>query len=207
MRVNGRPAAIGGRVRPGEDLVELDGRPVRPESGRLVIALNKPVGFLSACRRTREQGRLVTELVPFDERLYPAGRLDRDSEGLLVLTNCGELAQRLTHPGFAKEKEYRVWLDRQPTDDELARLERGVRLDDGPARPLSVVRSGARGLRIVLAEGRKRQVRRMVEAIGCRVIRLQRVRIAGLGLGRLAPGEWRLLDAAEVRDRLWADFA
>jgi 23S rRNA pseudouridine2605 synthase len=207
VRVNGRVAPVGLAVRPGADLVELDGRPVESRSRPLVVALNKPAGFLSACRRTRERGRLVTELVPIAERLYPAGRLDRESEGLVVLTNCGELAQYLTHPRSAKEKEYRVWLDREPTDDEVAMLERGVELEDGPARPRSVTRCGARCLQLVLTEGRKRQVRRMVAAVGNRATRLRRTRIAGLSLGRLKPGEWRLLEPAEVRERLWPGFA
>lgn len=207
VRVNGRVAPVGLAVRPGADLVELDGRPVERRGRTVVVALNKPAGFLSACRRTRERGRLVTELVPMAERLYPAGRLDRDSEGLVVLTNCGELAQYLTHPRSAKEKEYTVWLDREPTDDEVAMLGHGVELEDGPARPKSVSRCGPRCLRLVLTEGRKRQVRRMVAAVGNRVIRLRRVRIAGLSLGRLKPGEWRELDPAEVRKRLWSEFA
>lgn len=189
-------------VDPAMDSVEADKRRVRPEPGRRVVALHKPSGVLSACRPGRENGMLVTELVRTGTRLFPVGRLDRESEGLLLLTNDGELALRLAHPRFMKEKEYQVLLDREPTQRQLARLRAGVRLSDGPSRPLRVRRTSPRTLRLVLAEGRRRQVRRMIAALGCRVDRLTRIRIAGLRLGGLKPGEWRELTWDEVEGKL-----
>lgn len=204
MTVNGSVIEVGATVVPGRDEVRLDGEPVAAAGGRTVVMLNKPAGYLSACRRDREEGRLVTELVPQGKRLYPVGRLDRESEGLLLLTDDGELAQRLAHPSYEKEKEYEVELERAPDLDVPARLVSGLELDDGMAR---AVRAGCRGgrlLSIVLTEGRKRQVRRMLARLGYRVVRLRRVRVAGLVLGQLRPGEWRLLEEPEVRDCLLA---
>lgn len=204
VTVNDQTAAVGTRVRPGRDRVLFDRSPVVPTRSRTVILLYKPRGYLSSCRRGREHGPLVTGLVPRGRRLYPVGRLDRESEGLLLLTDDGMLAQRLAHPSFEKEKEYEVELDREPPPDIRARLVQGVELDDGPARAVRAGLRGPRLLSVVLTEGRKRQVRRMLAALGCRVVRLRRVRLAGLSLGRLRPGEWRELDDAEVRDRLLA---
>lgn len=198
ITVNGEPAVLGSKVRGGEDLIELDGKPVAAPGPRVVIVLNKPAGYLSACRAGREQGRLVTELVPGPERLFPVGRLDRETEGLLLLTNDGDLALKLTHPRYGKEKEYELELDRDPGPEIVARLEQGVMLDDGPAHAVRVVRTGARLLKFVITEGRKRQVRRMLAALGYEVLRLRRIRMAGLVLSGLKPGEWRKLSAHEI---------
>jgi len=198
VKVNGRVAELGSSVEPGRDRVLLDGRRLGRPQRRVVVVLHKPKGFLSTCRRGREEGRLVTELVDVGARLFPAGRLDRDSEGLLVLTNDGALALRLTHPRFGKEKEYEAILDR-PADKALVRrLVTGVRLADGPARAVQVRRLGHSRLRLVLTEGRKRQVRRMLQASGYEVRGLKRTRIGGLSLGELKPGEYRLLDKTGV---------
>ncbi|MFO7675026.1 MAG: pseudouridine synthase [bacterium] len=202
VTVNGEVARVGDSVNPESDRVELDGRPIQGRTPRTVLVLNKPRGYLCACRRGREVGRLVTELVPVTTRLFPVGRLDRDSEGLLLLTDDGELANRLGHPGFGKEKEYEVELDRRPAPGVASRLVAGVELEDGPARAVRARDLGDRVMSVVLTQGRKRQVRRMYRALGYRVTRLVRVRVAGLGLGNLRPGEWRRLDADEVRSRL-----
>ncbi len=199
VTVNGSRAQLGMSVRPGQDRVELRGRAIDPPAERVVVALNKPVGFVSTCRTGKETGRPVTELVDLDCRLYPAGRLDRDSEGLLILTNDGDLAMRLMHPRYGKEKEYEVELDKPFDRSFVARLEAGVRLDDGPARAARVRRAGLRSLRIVLTEGRKRQLRRMCEAMGFRVVGLRRIRLGGLRLGNLKPGKWRQLSEEEIR--------
>jgi 23S rRNA pseudouridine2605 synthase len=202
VTVNGEPAVLGSKVRGGEDRVELDGKPVAAPRPRVVIVLNKPAGYLSSCRASREQGRLVTELVPGPERLFPVGRLDRETEGLLLLTNDGDLALKLTHPRYGKEKEYEAELDRDAGPEIAARLEKGVMLDDGPAHAIRAVHTGSCRLRLVIAEGRKRQVRRMLAALGYEVLRLRRIRIAGLVLSGLEPGGWRKLSVREIETLL-----
>jgi 23S rRNA pseudouridine2605 synthase len=202
---------VGGRVvtDPARDVdgsveVEVDGRPVSPEP-REVWMLNKPAGVVSTAR---EPGRrpAVTDLVASKRRLYPVGRLDVDSTGLILLTNDGELANRLTHPRYEIPRTYRVRLRRAPTDDDLRRLRRGVTLDDGPTAPAKVRRVSARVIELTIREGRNRQVRRMAEAIGNEVVDLERIRFASLRLGDLAEGESRLLRDSELR-RLWKDAA
>jgi 23S rRNA pseudouridine2605 synthase len=198
VRVNGVPATIGQSVQPGRDRVEFRGRVVKPVDERVVVAVYKPAGYVTTCFRGKEEGWLVTELVDLPFRLYPVGRLDRESEGLLLLTNDGDLALRLTHPRYGKEKEYEVELDRDPDRRALDALEQGVRLEDGQARAASVRRVGEGRVRMVLTEGRKREVRRMLATLGYEVKRLCRVRIGSLTLGGLKPGEWRRLGADEV---------
>lgn len=182
----------------------MDGENVAKSLPRVVIVVNKPIGYLSTCRKGREQGVAVTELVDAGVRLFPAGRLDRDSEGLLVLTNDGDLALRLTHPRYGKEKEYEVALDRPCREQDAARLVKGIELEDGPARAVRAEGLDRNRLRVVLTEGRRRQVRRMLSALGYEVRRLQRVRVAGLELGRLGPGAWRKLSEREVEEKLLA---
>lgn len=201
-RVNGVVAKLGQSVTPGKDRIEYRGREVHPEPEKVVVAVNKPAGYLSACYRGKEEGWLVAELVDLPYRLYPVGRLDRDSEGLVLLTNDGELALELTHPRYGKEKEYEVELDRPAGPELCERLRKSVQLADGPARAVRATLAGPGHLRVVLAEGRKRQLRRMLEALGCRVVRLRRVRIAGLRLGDLPSGKWRRLTAREVKEKL-----
>ena len=202
VRVNGTPAALGQSVVPGRDRVEYRGREVLPQPEKVVIAVNKPAGYLSACFRGKEEGWLVTELVDLPFRLYPVGRLDRDSEGLLLLTNDGDLALRLTHPRYGKEKEYEVELDGPAGAEICDRLKRGVQLADGPARAVRARLTADGRVSLVLAEGRKRQVRRMFRALGCEVVGLRRVRIAGLRLGDLPLGKWRRLSSQEVKEKL-----
>jgi len=207
----------GGRVRVGgevvtdpardvgdEGVVEVDGRRVAPEA-REVWAVNKPAGVVSTAREPGRR-RAVTELVDSPGRLYPVGRLDVDSTGLILLTNDGELANRLTHPRYGVPKTYRARLARPPSDRDLDRLRRGVRLDDGMTAPAEVDRLGERELEITVREGRKRQIRRMVEAVGNEVEVLIRVRIGSLELGGLRRGAARRLDEREV-DALWEDSA
>ena len=177
--------------------VAFDGEPVRPES-HVVYALHKPVGVVSTAKDTH--GRpTVTELVPGERRLYPVGRLDADTTGLILLTNDGELANRLTHPRYGVEKTYRARV-RPPrvTAASLRRLRDGVDLEDGPTAPARarLVEPGL--LELTIREGRKRQVRRMCEAVGHRVIELERVAFGPLRLGTLAAGAHRRLTRAEV---------
>jgi 23S rRNA pseudouridine2605 synthase len=185
----------------GDD-VRVDGSPVSVEA-REVWAVNKPTGVVSTAR---EPGRrpAVVDLVDSGARLYPVGRLDVDSRGLLLLTNDGELANRLTHPRHEVPKAYRVQLRRPPSSRDLERLAGGVELDDGPTARAEVRRLGAREIEIVLREGRNRQVRRMAEAIGNEVAALRRVRFGPIELGRLGEGEARRLSTEEIAV-LWED--
>jgi len=198
VRLNGAVAHVGQSVDPDRDVVLFRGRRVSPAQERVVIMVNKPTGYLSACFRGREEGWLVTELVNIGVRLFPVGRLDRESEGLLLLTNDGELALRLTHPRYEVEKEYEVELDRSAAPELVSQLRAGVALEDGPAKPARVERVGSMKLRLVLTEGRKREVRRMLAALGYPAVRLKRVRLGGLRLGSLRPGQWRRLGPEEV---------
>ena len=184
--------------------VELNGRSVGPEP-REVWAVNKPKGVVSTAREPGRR-RAVTQLVESSRRLYPVGRLDADSTGLLLLTNDGELANRLMHPRYGVPKTYLVELARPPAEADLDRLRNGLRLDDGPTAPAEVERLGERELEITIREGRKRQVRRMAEAIGNEVEDLMRIRIGPLDLGDLRRGKARRLDRREV-DALWKDSA
>lgn len=199
---NGR-VTVGGEVvtDPARDVgegddVRVDGSPVGAEA-REVWAVNKPAGVVSTAREPGERPAVV-ELVDSAARLYPVGRLDADSTGLLLLTNDGELANRLTHPRYEVDKAYRARLRRPPSDRELERLRRGVELEDGPTAPAEVTRTGEREIEIVLREGRNRQVRRMLEAVGNEVVSLRRVRFGPLELGDLAEGEARRLSPQEV---------
>ncbi len=181
-----------------DDRVALDGRPLRVQSARVVYALNKPAGVLSTA--SDPQGRpTVVSLVPSELRLYPVGRLDADSTGLILLTNDGALAHRLTHPSFEVDKTYRAVLARPPVREaELRALRCGVELDDGPTAPARVARVAPDTLELTIHEGRKRQVKRMCEHIGHPVLQLTRVRFGPLRLGQLAPGAYRRLSETEI---------
>ena len=182
--------------------VAVDGRPVPPEPQE-VWMLHKPKGVVSTAREPGRR-RAVTDLVPSKRRLYPVGRLDADSTGLILLTNHGELANRLTHPRYEVGRTYRARLRRAPSDDDLRTLRRGVELDDGPTAPAKVRRLSARVIELTLREGRNRQVRRMAEAVGNEVVELRRVAFGPLRLGDLAEGDARRLRSAELRS-LWKD--
>ncbi|MGH9178915.1 MAG: pseudouridine synthase [Acidimicrobiales bacterium] len=198
VRVNGEVAELGRRVDPAADRVEVDGEGVGVGAGLVHYVLNKPRGVVTTA--SDPQGRpTVVELVPADPRVFPVGRLDADTEGLLLLTNDGELAHRLTHPSFGVEKEYLAEVVGTPSAAALRRLREGVVLDDGLTAPAKVAAVPPRALRIVIHEGRNRQVRRMCEAVGHPVVRLVRARIGPLAERGLAPGQWRALTTAEVR--------
>lgn len=177
--------------------VAVDGQPVAPEP-REVHALNKPPGVVSTAKDTHGRPTVVG-MVRSDRRLYPVGRLDADSTGLLLLTNDGDLAERLTHPRYGVEKTYRVRVEPPSVSEAALRLLRtGVELEDGMTAPAHVRRAGPGELELRIAEGRKRQVRRMCEAVGHRVTALERVAIGPLRLSGLSPGESRLLGGAEI---------
>jgi 23S rRNA pseudouridine2605 synthase len=193
--------------------VAVDGKRISPEP-REVWAVNKPKGVVSTAstfgghknRRRIDRRRAVTQLVDSPRRLYPVGRLDADSTGLILLTNDGELANRLTHPRYGVPKTYLVELARPPSEPDLDRLRQGVQLEDGPTAPAEVERLGERQIEITIREGRKRQVRRMAEAIGNEAEGLTRIRIGPLDLGDLRRGEARRLDRREIA-ALWKDSA
>lgn len=182
-------------VEEGDD-VRVNGGPVGAEV-REVWAVNKPAGVVSTAREPGSRPAVV-ELVETKARLYPVGRLDADSTGLLLLTNDGELANRLTHPRYEVPKTYQATLHSPIADRDLERLRSGVELDDGPTGPTEMKRLGDREIEITLREGRNRQVRRMVEAVGNRVVALRRVRFGPLGLGDLKEGQARRLSENEL---------
>ncbi len=206
VSVNGKPVTIQGvRIDPAVDSVTLDGRPVEAHPLTLeYIALNKPRGVLTTARDERGR-KTVLDLLPAElrkSRVYPVGRLDRDSEGLLLLTNDGELTHRLLHPSFEHEREYVLEVTGRPSETAVARLRSGIELHDGPTNParIDVIGAGAQGARVraILREGRNRQLRRMFAAVGHSVLRLKRVRIGPVQLGSLKPGKSRRLTAAEI---------
>ena len=186
----------------GSSGVEVDGSPVEAEP-REVWALNKPLDVVSTASEPGSR-RAVVELVSSERRLYPVGRLDADSTGLILLTNDGDLANRLTHPRYGVPKTYRIELATNIGDRDVERLRSGVELEDGPTAPAQVMRRTGKVLDLTIREGRKRQVRRMAEAIGNEVASLERIRIGSLELGDLPAGEARLLGEAEVA-ALWED--
>jgi 23S rRNA pseudouridine2605 synthase len=199
VTVDGTPAELGRRVDAARDVIAVDGVPVPTAPGLVHYLLNKPAGVVTTA--ADPQGRpTVLDLVPPEPRVFPVGRLDLDSEGLLILTNDGELAQLLAHPSHGVDKEYVVEVaGGTPSPGALRLLRRGVDLDDGLTAPASVGVVAPAMLRIVIHEGRNRQVRRMCEAIGYPVRRLVRTRIGPLSDSRLAPGTWRALERDEVR--------
>jgi 23S rRNA pseudouridine2605 synthase len=198
VRVNGVVAELGARVDPEADLVEVDGVAIGIRPGLVHYLLNKPAGVLTTA--SDPFGRpTVLDLVPDRPRVVPVGRLDLETEGLLILTNDGELTQRLTHPSFGIEKEYLAHVEGTPSRGALRRLREGVELEDGVTAPAKVSLLGPGLVRLTIHEGRNRQVRRMCAAVGHPVRRLARVRIGPLRDSHLAPGEWRPLTVAEVR--------
>jgi 23S rRNA pseudouridine2605 synthase len=197
VMVDGRPATDPARDVDESSRVEVDGRPVAPEPHE-VHMLNKPPGVVSTARDTHGRPTVV-ELVRSQRRLYPVGRLDADTTGLLLLTNDGELAERLTHPRYEVEKVYRARVEpRRVPERALRSLRAGVALEDGIASPARVRRLAKGEIEIAIREGRKRQVRRMLEAVGHRVVELERVAFGPLGLRGLEPGQSRRLTKAEV---------
>ena len=197
VTVNGQVVAeLGAKVDPDKDRVSVDGQPVKPAPRMVYIALNKPRGYVTSCRHAGK--KIVLELVNVAERIYPVGRLDKDSIGLLLLTNDGRLHLKLSHPSFDHEKEYDVTVERPISDGALRRMAEGVPILDTRTRPAVVTRLGERAFRIVLKEGRNRQIRRMVRRLGNEVVELKRTRVASVRLGRLAEGAWRHLSAEEV---------
>lgn len=202
VRLNGETVqAAGTKVTPGVDQVQLDGADVVPRtSGHAYYLFSKPAGCLVTASDPRNRSTIYDFLQGIPERVVPVGRLDLDSEGLLLLTNDGEMAHRLMHPRFTVEKEYHVWVTSRLDDESLAQLRSGVEIDEGMTRPAKVelLARDRRTIRVIITEGRKRQVRQMMAAVGTEVTRLVRVREGSLQLGSLAPGTWRPLTDTEI---------
>ena len=211
VRVNGATAQLGDSADPAVDRIEVDGRPLPAATGAIHLAVHKPRGFLSSARDERGRRSVVTLVDAGGERLWPAGRLDVESEGLMILTNDGEWANRVLHPRYGTEREYAALVTPRPSRATIDRLRRGVALEDGPGRLLSARfadpppeleregREEGAWLAVRIGEGRKREVRRLFAAVGHDVVRLVRTRIGPLGIKGLRAGQWRSLRPAEVR--------
>ena len=198
VRVNGEVAVLGRRCDPEHDVVEVDGTPIGTAQGLVYRLLNKPAGVVATA--DDPQGRpTVVQLVPAEPRVVPVGRLDIDTEGLLLLTNDGRLHHRLTHPSFGVEKEYLAEVEGSPSARALQQLRNGVELEDGMTAPAKAASPAPNVLKLTIHEGRNRQVRRMCEAVGHPVRRLVRTRIGPLADPQLRPGTWRDLTTDEVR--------
>lgn len=204
VRVNGKTAELGQKADPAIDHITLDGKPLPKIENLVYIALNKPRFVLSTVEREEDDSReTVIDLVDVRERVYPVGRLDLESEGLILLTNDGDLTNRLTHPRYGHEKEYRVLVARRPDEEQLSAWRRGVVLEDGyRTAPANVFIAESQGkgawLKVIMGEGRKRQIREICATLGLPVVRIVRVRIGSLRLGNLKPREWRFLRKEEV---------
>lgn len=198
VSVNGEVAELGRRIEPEVDEVEVDGVSVGVAPGLVYWLLNKPAGVVTTASDTHDRP-IVTDMVPAEPRVFPVGRLDMPTEGLLLLTNDGGLTHRLTHPSFGVEKEYVAELDGKPSRGDLRQWREGIELDDGLTAPARASLIAPHVVRLTIHEGRNRQIRRMCSALGFTVTRLVRTRIGPLADRSLAPGDWRELEHDEVR--------
>ena len=203
VKVNGKIVTeLGVKVDPERDAVEVDRDAIRSDTAPIYIALNKPRGYVSSCRQQNEQ--IVLDLLDISDRVYPIGRLDKDSTGLLLLTNDGYLHNRLSHPSFNHEKEYEVTVAKPMPEGALRKLSKGLPMMGTRTRPARVKRISTRRFGIVLREGKNRQIRRMVRKVGNQVTHLKRIRIANIKLGNLPSGRWRHLTKIEKENLLKA---
>ncbi len=206
VRVNGKIAELGQKADSAIDKITVDGKPIAAAETLTYIALYKPRMVLSTVERERGDDRqTVRELVDIPQHVYPVGRLDFESEGLVLMTNDGDLTNKLTHPRFGHQKEYRVLLARRPDQEQLDAWRRGVVLEDGyKTAPVEVRFESAQGkgawVRVIMGEGRKRQIRETCKQLGLPIVRILRVRIGSLRLGNLKPRQWRYLTLQEVNE-------
>ena len=196
VQIDGRVGALGDRVLPGM-AVTVDGKALSGESEKVYLLLNKPRGIV--CTADPREPMNVVDYVGYPARVFPVGRLDKDSEGLLLLTSDGEIVNRMLRAAGGHEKEYEVTIDRPVTAEFARRMMAGVPILDTVTLPCKLRRTGERSFNIVLVQGLNRQIRRMCEALGANVTHLRRVRIMNLRLGRLQPGQWRELTPDELR--------
>jgi 23S rRNA pseudouridine2605 synthase len=202
VSVNNRIASLGDKADPSVDLITVDGKQITAQEKLVYIAIYKPRGVLSTVSAP-DPRPTVRDLVDVPEKIVPVGRLDIESEGLMLLTNDGDLTNRLTHPRYGHEKEYRVLIARHPDDEQLNTWRRGIVLSDGhQTAPAKVRVEGFSGkgawLRVIMREGRKRQIREIGSLLGLPVVKIIRIRIGSLYLGNLKPREWRCLEPAEI---------
>jgi 23S rRNA pseudouridine2604 synthase len=203
VKVNGVVAELGTKVAPG-DTVEVDGKSITAGGERIYLALNKPVGI--TCTTDLKDRDNIIDFLRHPVRIFPIGRLDKPSEGLIFLTNDGDIVNKILRAGNNHEKEYLVWVDRNITDDFITKMSNGVPILDTITRKCLVEKQGPNKFRIILTQGLNRQIRRMCEHLGYNVTKLKRVRIMNITLGDLRPGEWRYLTPQEMAeiDRLVA---
>jgi len=204
VRVNGQIASLGQKADPAVDKITVDGKPIAAAENLIYIALYKPRNVLSTVEHERGDIRqTVRDIVDVPGHLYPVGRLDFESEGLVLMTNDGDLTNQLTHPRYGHQKEYRVLLARRPDHEQLEAWKRGVVLEDGyKTAPLDVRYESSQGkgawVRVTMGEGRKRQIRETCKQLGLPIVRILRIRIGALRLGNLKPRQWRYLTTEEV---------
>ena len=198
IRVNNAVVTeLGTKIDPLNDRVEFKGEVVKPKNDLVYIAINKPKGYVTSCSQPGE--KIVIDLVDIPQRVYPIGRLDKDSTGLLILTNDGNLHHRLLHPSFDHEKEYDVTVSKPITDGALKTIAGGMPMMGTKTRPAKITRISSRRFRMVLKEGKNRQIRRMVRKVGGHVARLKRIRISKIRLNKLEEGAWRYLTEREIK--------
>lgn len=198
VTVNGMAVTkLGTTVDADRDVVTCNGEPVTIKTEKVYLAVHKPVGYISST--SDGQGKSILSIIGSKERIYPVGRLDKDSCGLLILTNDGEFTNRLTHARFGAEKEYFVVLDQDLRSEDIKRMEKGMRLPNGTRlRPVKVTMAKNKSARLILTEGVNRQIRRMLGLLGYTVVKLKRIRIGKLELGELKPGKWRNIKPEDV---------
>ena len=197
VRLDGHVGVLGDRVQPGM-AVTVDGKPLTGEGEKVYLLLNKPRGIV--CTADPREPMNVVDYLDYPLRVFPVGRLDKDSEGLLLLTSDGEIVNRILRAAGGHEKEYEVRIDQPVTPDFVRRMSEGVPILDTVTLPCRVRRTGERSFNIVLVQGLNRQIRRMCEALGVNVTHLRRIRIMNLRLGKLQPGQWRVLTSAELAE-------
>jgi len=201
VKVNGQVVVqLGTKVNPETDRVDVDNRQVGLEENIVYIAMNKPSGYVTTCEQPGD--KIIMDLIDIPERVYPAGRLDKDSTGLLLLTNDGNLHHRLLHPSFDHEKEYEVTVGRPIPEGALRKLGKGMPLMGTKTRSAAIMRLSPTQFRIILKEGKNRQIRRMVRKVGEHVTALKRIRISNIRLSSLAEGKWRYLTEIEKKELL-----
>ncbi len=201
VTVNGKTVTeLGAKVDPEKDTIRFRGKVVKAGLKPVYIMVHKPKGYVTSCSQPGD--KTILDLVDLSQRLFPVGRLDKASTGLLLLTNDGRIHHRISHPSFDHEKEYDVRVSKTIVDGALRHLEKGVSMMGVKTRPAVIRRLGGDRFRIILKEGKNRQIRRMVRKVGNAVVDLKRVRVARLKLGKLKPGTWRHLSENEVRGLL-----
>lgn len=197
VTIDDQPAGIGARVQPGQ-VVRVDGQPILPDEDLVYLVLYKPIGV--TCTTDQRRGDNIIDYLKYPKRVFPIGRLDRDSEGLIFLTNDGEIVNKILRAGNRHEKEYRVKVDKPLTDDFVRGMSQGVPILDTVTQPCRVFPESPRTFRIILTQGLNRQIRRMCEYFGYEVERLVRIRIMHVSVGSLKPGEWRTFTQKEIQE-------